>query len=315
MRTPQPWALPGQPATFAMLAAAGISESMIRSQLRSGRLLRLRHGVYLSTSSWPDDPAEQHVMLARAETVANPDSVISHQSAAVIWGLPTPGFFGWADKPVSISLPAGARHTAHPTHHVAELPPDQLASADGYAVTSLARTAVDLVAGLALPQALVILDAAARKLCEAYVVSPRRSDYASPRLAEAACGELRRVANTRPGPSLTQAIELTNPARESVAESLSAGHFELAGLPRPRCQAKVVTSQGTFYPDFFWAEQNLIGECDGAVKYGRASAYELEKEREQVLRDAGFRMVRWLAKEIMTRPDVVVDRVARKLAT
>ena len=57
----------------------------------------------------------------------------------------------------------------------------------------------------------------------------------------------------------------------------------------------------------------LIGECDGAVKYADAQGYVREKEREQALRDQGYAMVRWQAKEIMLRPEVVVERVARCL--
>jgi hypothetical protein len=47
---------------------------------------------------------------------------------------------------------------------------------DGYLVTSPARTAVDLAAGLALPEALVILDGAGRQLVESFGTSPRGSD-------------------------------------------------------------------------------------------------------------------------------------------
>ena len=54
-------------------------------------------------------------------------------------------------------------------------------------------------------------------------------------------------------------------------------------------------------------------EADGAEKYRDQQAAVREKEREQVLRDLGYRSVRWLSKEIMARPDVVVDRVRRQL--
>jgi hypothetical protein len=296
-----------------VLAAGGITPAMVRSQLRCGRLVRVRRGVFLAASAWPADPAAQHVVLARAEIAANPGGVISHASAAVVWGLPTPGFLEWWDEPATISLPPGAGHTSHATHHITALPRDQVTRHEGYAVTSLARTAVDLAAGRPLPEALVILDAAARMLCEGYLVAPRRSDFSNPRLVAACREELRRVAATRPGPDTGAAIALAEPARESAAESLSAGYFELAGLPRPTFQARVVTSRGVVFPDCLWEEHRLIGECDGAVKYSEAAAYVQEKEREQALRDAGFRIVRWLAKEIMTRPDVVVARVAREL--
>jgi hypothetical protein len=301
-----------------LLLAGGVSVGMVRTQLEAGNLLRLRRGVYLAASAWPVDVGERHVVLARAEVVANPAAVISHQSAAQFWELPTPGFFAWSDRPVAVTFPAGQPHSARSgtaDHHLAELPPEHVArDTHGYAVTTLSRTAMDLVRGLELPAALVILDAVSRRLCERFVTMPRRSDYSNPKLAEAAREDLRRVARTRPSPDPAPMIDLADPARESVAESLSAAHFELSGLPRPQCQARLVTPRGTFYPDFFWQEQNLIGECDGAVKYGRAGAYEDEKEREQALRDVGFQIVRWLAKEIMARPDVVVDRVARKLA-
>jgi very-short-patch-repair endonuclease len=71
---------------------------------------------------------------------------------------------------------------------------------------------------------------------------------------------------------------------------------------------------GALYPDFLWEDLKLIGECDGAIKYNDASGYVLEKEREQVLRDLEYRFVRWLPKEIMLRPDVVMERIARALA-
>ena len=85
-------------------------------------------------------------------------------------------------------------------------------------------------------------------------------------------------------------------------------------LPLPACQAEIRTPGGSLFPDFLWEEQRLIGEVDGAVKYLSAQAYVLEKEREQALRDAGYGIVRWLAKEIMLDPAAVMARIARALA-
>ena len=44
-----------------------------------------------------------------------------------------------------------------------------------------------------------------------------------------------------------------------------------------------------------------------------AGAYVKEKEREQILRDHDYRLVRWLGKEIMISPQIVVGRIARAL--
>jgi hypothetical protein len=317
VKTPTPWQLPTEPTTSNRLHQCGVTEAMIRTQLRAGGLIRLRQGVYLATSVWPTDRETQHVLRARAEVAANPAAVISHESAALVWGLPFPAFGTWAEALPSIIMPAGqgyrgARRGA--THHVVTLPPTAVTrDKAGYSVTTIARSAVDLAMDREVPAALAVLDAAARLLCASYVANARRHDFTNPALAKAARTQLVDAAPAHRRAGLAKIVALVDPARESVAESLSAACFALAGLPTPTCQERVVTPKGTFFPDFWWREHRLIGECDGAVKYTDPTAYVHEKEREQAIRDAGYRVVRWLAKEIMASPEVVVDRVSRAL--
>lgn len=317
VRTPRPCLLPRQPASREMLLSSGMSPQMIRTRLESGHLVRVRRGVFVAADAWPDDKAGQHLMRARAELVLNPAAVLSHRSAALVWGLPHPGLELWESRPPTVSEPthSGAKsRSGSVVHHLALLPASHVTRDDaGYAVTTVARTAVDLAAGLDLPQALVLLDAAARDLCEAMGVRIRRADYLNPRLIQAAREVLIDAARARRSASLAPAIALTQPCRESAAESLSAGYFHLAGLPTPFLQYAIRTSHGTFYPDFYWREHRLIGECDGAVKYGDKAAIVYEKQREQVLQDEGNRFVRWMAIDTMLNPQVVVDRVTRAL--
>lgn len=315
MRLPRPCALPTKPTTRAGLEAIGITPAMLRTQLQAGRLLRVRTGVFVAASGCPTDPAGLHLLRARAEQVVHPDSVISHGSAAVAHGLPHPGLGAWWDHSVTVTRAAGARpRTADAVHHRAALPARQLSRDEqGYRLTSPARTAVDLAASLPMPEALAVLDAAARMICASLVSRPRRQDYRNPRLVEAARAALADAAVTVRCGRLSAVIAVVEPARESVIESLSAGHFERAGLPRPSVQEPVRTAVGVFFPDFVWRERRLIGEADGAVKYLDQAAMVAEKEREQALRDAGWQIVRWLGKEIMARPDAVVGRVARAL--
>lgn len=317
MRTPTPWTLPTQPVTRALLLAAGITDAMIRTQLAGGRLLAVRYGVFVSADTWPADPERQHLVRAHAEVVANPGSVMSHESAAVAWGLPSPGFAPWHESHVSLTLPTrthGSRRSSV-THHVADLPSMAVArDADGYLVTSVARTAVDLAAGRSLPEALVMLDAAGRLLIESYSSRRRREDYVNPRYLRAVRDALTEAVRRRWRTQLLDAISRVEPCRESAAESLTAGHLHLSGLPMPQFQARIVTRKGTFYPDCYWREAHLIGECDGRVKYADPIEIVHEKERQQILHDEGNRFVRWLAKEIMLRPPEVIDRIARALA-
>lgn len=300
-----------------MLLSSGLSPQMIRTRLDSGQLMRVRRGVFVAADAWPKDAAGQHVMRARAELVLYPAAVLSHRTAALVWGLPHPDLVPWEAREPTVSEPthgSAKSRSGAVIHHLASLPAGHVTRDDaGYAVTTVARTAVDLAAGLDLPHALVLLDAAARKVCEAMVGRIRRVDYLNLRLIRAAREVLIDAAKARRSASLALAIALTEPCRESPAESLSAGHFHLAGLPTPLFQHAIRTSHGTFFPDFYWRDQKLIGECDGAVKYGDKDAIVYEKEREQALRDEGNRFVRWMAIDSMLNPQVVVDRVTRAL--
>jgi very-short-patch-repair endonuclease len=317
MRTPTPWILPTQPIARADLLASGVSARMLRTRVGDGDLVQVRRGVYVRADAWPEDATGRHIVSTRAELTVHTASVASHQSAALILGLPTPGFARWEDQPVSVTLPASGNSasTATAIHHTGPLPPAQVQrDKEGYLVTTPARTAIDLAADLPLPEALVLLDSAARLICASLVNQVRRRDYANPQLARAAVELLEQAAMTVRATRLRPALALVNPSRESMAESLSAGHLNLAALPMPLFQAEIRTPLGRLYPDFLWEDLRLIGECDGAVKYDNADAYVLEKEREQMLRDMGYRFVRWLAKEIMLTPTVVMERIARALA-
>lgn len=316
MRPATPWVLPDRPTTRAELLAAGITDRRLRTRLADSSVIALRHGVYVRGDLVPGDPRARHVQRAQAEVAANPGAAMSHQSAACVWQLPSPAPEPWYEQVPAITLEPGNHESRSRAtdHHLGPLPASQvLRDGDGWPVTSPARTAADLVRGLSLPDALVILDAAARVVCASMIGTPRRRDYANPRLAESARDLVLDAAATIRAPRLNAAIAALDPRRESAAESLSAGHFQLAGLPAPTLQAEIRTPHGVFFPDFFWPEAQLVGECDGAVKYGTAQAYVLEKEREQILRDLGYRIVRWLASEIMFHPEVVIARVARAL--
>lgn len=212
------------------------------------------------------------------------------------------------------STPSAKSRPGPATHHIGVIPAGQVTrDEEGYAVTSPARTGVDLAAGLDLPHALAVLDGAARRSIELMLPRPRRRDYLNPRYVAAAQELLVAAAAARRPAGLDRAIPLVVPARESVPESLAAGHIVLERLPMPEFQHTIHTPAGDMYPDFYWPELRLIGEVDGRMKYTDPAAYEREKVREQVLRDLGYRIVRWTASEIMFTPHLVIERIARAL--
>lgn len=315
MRTAAPFSLPMVPVLGRNLTALGVGPDRLERAVRGGRLVRVRQGVYLAAGAWPEEASGQHLLRAAAECLARPHGVVSHRSAALAWGLPLP-VEDWVAEPVWLTIDRG-RSEAGPRlrQMVAALPAHHLAAAAlGFPVTTVARTAVDLAAGLELPESLLVLDAALRWECLGLSPQLRRRELANPALASASrqpCLEAAHFLGR--GEALVRAISVADPIRESPIESLTFGHLVLASLPLPICQHSISTPFGTFFPDFYWPEQRLVGEADGRLKYHDAATVVREKQREQVLRGLGYRIVRWLGSEIHTRPDLVLDRIARAL--
>jgi len=85
-----------------------------------------------------------------------------------------------------------------------------------------------------------------------------------------------------------------------------------AGLPRPRVQVSLgnaVTFLGR--ADLYYASHRLIIEYDGGTHRDRL-AYD--DRRQNRLVDAGYRLLRFTAADILESPDSIVALVRRNLA-
>lgn len=110
-----------------------------------------------------------------------------------------------------------------------------------------------------------------------------------------------------------RALEVADPRVETALESLSWGAFHKAGMTMPTPQALVRGASGKLWRVDFVFGGRVIGECDGAVKYQSADALWQEKKRQMDLENAGYIVVRWTWEEIVYRPEVVLERIARAL--
>ena len=322
MRTRDPWSPPTTPFTAAHVAPLGITEKRLRSARASGQIARLRHGVYVAADAVPEDPVQLHLLRALAEQVAAPGRVASHETAALALGLPLFNTDRVAAGPTHLTRPLSATDRSRaasdrrihlgslPVHHVAMLP-------SGLLVTTPARTALDVAAGVPLPIGLMVTDAAARLTFADLAGSLDRRHYDNARLRTAALVPLMEaVAHVRaPGAAsrLMDLLSLVDVRRESPLESFSGGHMHMAGLPVPQLQVRVRTAAGTYPVDFRWEKYRVIGEADGEGKYGDPGEFSREKEREGHLRDAGNDVVRWTGREMFRTPHVVMERIMRAL--
>lgn len=294
------------------LNARGLTADEIKRMVLRGELARVRRGAYARdrTSPKADDSYDLRTphrrLIAATEAQLHPRAVLSHGSAAAVWGLPLfPGMVRHVH--VTRDRRGGGVRRSVVFVHGSPIRDDDRVVVDGLVVTTLARTAVDLGRTLTYDQAVAVADAAA-------------AGGADPlRLAES----LDQAGRWYGAPQARRAIGFADPRSESVGESFSRIRLDDLGLPPPDLQFEVFDELGHLLgrSDFAWPELRTLGEFDGRVKYGRLrrpgetveEAVHREKLREDALRDHDWQVVRWIWEDL-SRPEVIDDRLRRAFA-
>jgi hypothetical protein len=285
---------------------SGWSDDELGRLVRAGDLQRLRRGAYVN-GVLPADVAGVHRLLVRATLggLRRP-AVVSHQSAAVLHGLP---LWDVALDRVHVTRRPPAWNIAGSLLfcHVARLRDDEIVEIDGVQVTSAVRTALDLARSLPHEAAVVALDAALHgRLLEHDTLRARLFD----------------IAGTPGSRSATRAVAFADSRSESVGESRSRVILARWGLGPSALQFEVRTASGVLVgrTDFAWEDRGVLGEFDGRVKYGRllrpgqepGDAVFEEKRREDAVRDEGWGVVRWVWSDLNV-PHRFATRVRRTL--
>jgi very-short-patch-repair endonuclease len=221
------------------------------------------------------------------------DCVLSHATAAALWGLSPPRDL------VEITL-AGRNVRQRPelrVYRVAELDARDVRLRDGIPVTAPARTLIDFAASAldddlqaALSEARVLRLITDGDLRLALERCPTRSGSA----------RLRRFLRAETGRLKTR----------RAAERLLLSLLSKAGLPRPEANVHV----HGFEVDFVWRDAKLIVETDGYQFHSHRSAFERDRRRDQVLVAAGYRVIRVTWRQLEREPLAVVARIAQALA-
>ncbi len=82
-----------------------------------------------------------------------------------------------------------------------------------------------------------------------------------------------------------------------------------ADLPRPRANQLI---EG-FEVDFVWLVQRLIVEIDGAATHLTRRAFEDDRLRDEMLRLAGYTVIRFTATRLRDDPDGIIETLSRLL--
>jgi len=270
--------------------AAGLGRGAVAHRLRNGRLHRLHRGVYLV--GHPVAPALAHELAALL--TCGEGAVLSHRSAAVVWELLHP-----TNGPEHVTVPAGKRLRRPElyVHNASRLGPGEATTRGGIAVTTPARTVLDLaqVAGRR-ELARAIDEAETRRLMRREALLGMLDREPGRRGAAV----LRALIDSERGPSLTR----------SEAEERMLALIRVASLPQPRVNARL----GRYEVDLLWERERLVVEVDGYAFHSSPPAFERDRLRDAELGSAGFLVVRVTWRQIIEEREALVARLATALA-
>jgi very-short-patch-repair endonuclease len=245
------------------LRESGVSGDAVQRSVHAGRLHVVLPGVYAvghPTLSWRG-------RLRAALLWGGEDAVLSHITAAGLWEL-----LASASVKVHITLPRGARKSREwvRVHHTREMP--ARSEVNGFPVTSIGRTLIDLAGSLPRARLERAVEHAARM---------SRLDFRTLAQSRGNSGAaaLRAVA-AQFDPLAPQ----TNPGIERAFLRL----IRKERLPKPRINVQV----GPYAVDFLWAQQRLIVELDSLEFHRTPAVFESDRKRDIDLKRLGYTVIR-----------------------
>jgi very-short-patch-repair endonuclease len=221
------------------------------------------------------------------------DAVLSHRSAAALWG-----FLGAASPRIDVTAPSqrGAKSQRIRHHRVRHMPGEDTTRLAGIPVTTVARTLFDL-AEVAHPDGL-----------ERAFEAAERKELLDMRAVLLTC---RRNPGRRAHRRLRSLLPDLAPAEPTRSELERLFHrvCRFAELPSPQVNALV---EG-FEVDALWTAHRLVVEMDSWEFHRTRAAFERDRARDAALLGAGYRVVRVTYRQLRDDPAWVTAMVGRLL--
>jgi hypothetical protein len=239
------------------------------------------------------------VRIAAVLMTAPDGAVVSHLTAAALWGVEVP-LQKRDDERVHLLVATGSavRGRSDRVIHRSPLAPVEVSSRLGFAVTTPVRTWRDLAAVLTPPALLAVTDQLLGFWC-----SP--ADLTA---------QLARRPSGRGSARARLVLPVGNPLAQSPMESVLRWLLHAAGVPAPTLQHVVRSADGRFLgqADLAWPERRVLVEFDGDVHRDR-DVFVNDLRRQNRLVAAGWTVLRFSSADVLGRPDEVVTAILRAL--
>lgn len=288
----------GGVVSLEQLEQEGVSTKVAGDRSRDGSYHRIHRGVY--TVGHRSISRSTH--LRAAVLACGEGAVVSHGTAAAFHLL-------WDRWPtlidVTVPVEAGRKLDGIRCRRCRYPEPEEVEIREGVAVTTVARTLVDL-AGMVGMKTLrkTVGRAAIRRKLDLQAVDV--AIYNAKRRRGLKVLELALL------PYRTKDGKV--PDVRSDFETLILPDLIEMGAVRPGCNVRLHVDGERFLIDFLWEEARVIVETDGQETHGTPTAFQDDRRRDQFLVAAGYRVLRITWQQLHDEREAVLLRVARALA-
>jgi Protein of unknown function (DUF559) len=270
--------------SLEQLEGLGLTGDAVVKRAESGRLYRVHQRAY---SLMPRVTTQRGKFMA-AVLACGPGAVLSHRSAAYLWGLVDE----WVE-PIDVTAPnrRGRSPDGVAAHRDGSLRPVDKTKLHGIPCTSLARTLLDY-AGVAPEWEL------GRAVAQAEVLGVLDWD--------ALRSLLRRGRRRRGVARLRLVVDSLHPDTKRTRGDLERLFLAMcirAELPQPEVNIWLDIPGGkALQADFLWRGARLIVEADSRGFHDTASAFEYDRKREQRFQAASWRVSRCTWAQVEREP-------------
>lgn len=298
---PRAAALAGRVFSAAQARLSGFSRDEITRLVRTRHWVRLRHGVYVDRATFDvmSGQTPRHRLFVQAHLLKlGSQAVASHRSAASLLGM------SLIEPPEVVEVTRTTATTrVRPGLRVldAPLPAEHRAcDAEGVAVTSPARTVIDLARYAPFRDAVVTADSALHMGLVTVEELTQALDLARFWRGSLAAGRVLSAADARSA---------------SPGETLLRLDLHALGWTSAVPQSEVRGASGkSYFADFELPDVKVLVEFDGRVKYldSPRDVFDAEKRREDDLRLMGWSFVRVVWADL-GRLDVLSQKIGRAI--
>jgi very-short-patch-repair endonuclease len=267
------------------LLARGMTREEIDWRIRTGRLHRVQSGVYAVGHRL----LPRHAWFMVAVLASGSEAVLSHRSAAALWGL-----LGHSERAVDVTVPRKSTSTRQIRRHHSPLPADERTIEEGIPVAIVPRTIFDLAA----TESTDVIENLLRE-SEFRGLSDRLS---LPDLIER---YPRKRGVRKVGLALERLKEEPAGRRRSALEERFAPFLRRHRLALPRFNDWIVLGDRRFQVDCHWPHLRQIVELDGWKGHSTRTAFREDRARDRRLRVAGYSVTRLTWNQLDDEPEAI----------